>query len=92
MEYFMIDTQRKQEIIARFQQGQNDTGSLEVQVAVLTERINYLNEHLKKHPHEYASRTGLMKMVGRRRSFLAYLKKNNKAAYESLISQLNLRG
>ncbi len=88
----MIDTTKKKQIIERHQQSPTDTGSLEVQVALLTERINQLNEHLKRNPHEYASRTGLMKMVGQRRSFLAYLKKNNKPTYESLTKQLNLRG
>lgn len=73
---------------ARFE---GDTGSVEVQVAVLTAQINRLTEHMKEHKHDYHSQRGLMKMVGRRRNLLAYLKRNDLNRYRELIARLGLR-
>jgi len=69
-----------------------DTGSIEVQIANMTERINELNEHFKQFPKDYASRVGLMKLVGRRRRFLAYLAKNDPQSHKEVIKRLGLRG
>ena len=74
-----------------FGRGTNDTGSVEVQVALLTERINELTEHFKTHIHDNHSKVGLMKMVGKRRSLLAYLKDEDFGRYQELIKKLNLR-
>ncbi|MCD8200906.1 MAG: 30S ribosomal protein S15 [Clostridia bacterium] len=81
----------KQEIIAKYGQKEGDTGSPEVQIALLTERINHLNEHLKVHPHDNHSRRGLLKMVGRRRGLLDYLKKKDIERYRAIIAALKLR-
>ena len=82
---------RKQELIADYATGNNDTGSPEVQVAVLTERIANLTQHLKTHAHDFHSRRGLLMMVGRRRRLLDYLKKKNFGRYETLVKRLGLR-
>ena len=82
---------RKQEIIETYRIHETDTGSPEVQVALLTERINHLNEHLKINKKDHHSRRGLLKMVGQRRNLLAYLKKNDLEGYRSLIQKLGLR-
>ncbi len=87
----MISKEQKTELIKNFQINTNDTGSIEVQVALLTERINHLNEHFKAHKKDFASKMGLQKLVGRRRSFLDYLHKHSVAKYEEIISRLNLR-
>ena len=81
----------KQEIIAKFATKEGDTGSPEVQIALLTERINHLNEHLKVHIHDNLSRRGLLKMVGRRRGLLDYLKSKDIERYRAVIAALNLR-
>lgn len=81
----------KTEIMQKYAMKQGDTGSPEVQVAVLTQRINELNEHLKVHKKDFHSRRGLLKMVGRRRSLLKYLKEKNVDRYNSLIQSLGLR-
>lgn len=81
----------KTEIMQKYAMKQGDTGSPEVQVAVLTQRINELNEHLKVHKKDFHSRRGLLKMVGRRRSLLKYLKEKNLDRYNSLIQSLGLR-
>ncbi len=81
----------KKEIIDQFQLHDLDSGSPEVQIAILTKRINVLTDHFKKHKKDYASRRGLLKMVGRRRKLLDYLKKNRIEKYRSLIKELNLR-
>ena len=86
-----ITAERKQEVIAEYAQEKGDTGSPEVQVAVLTERINNLTEHFKGHKHDHHSRRGLLILVGRRRRLLDYLKKKNQDRYESLIKRLGLR-
>lgn len=81
----------KQEVIESTQIHEKDTGSPEVQVALLTNRINHLQEHLKIHKHDYHSRRGLLKMVGQRRNLLAYLQKKDVERYRALIAQLGLR-
>jgi len=86
-----LNSDRKQEIIKSFQIHENDTGSPEVQIAILTERINYLNEHLKVNKKDHHSRRGLLKMVGARRSLLDYLKKNDFERYRSIVTRLGLR-
>ena len=86
-----MDPEKKAEIIKEFQIHENDTGSVEVQIAILTARIKHLTEHLKKHPKDFHSRRGLMKMVGRRRKLLKYLRKVKPEAYRELIEKLELR-
>ncbi|MDH6603525.1 small subunit ribosomal protein S15 [Bacilli bacterium PM5-9] len=87
----MITQERKQELIKEFGKDEKDTGSTEVQVAILTERINNLNVHFKEHKHDYHSNRGLLKLVGKRRNLLAYLRDNDVARYRDLISRLGLR-
>lgn len=87
----MIDQAKKAEIIKEYQLKEGDTGSPEVQVAILTYRINDLNEHLKVHKKDHHSRRGLLKMVGQRRGMLAYLKKTDIERYRTLIAKLGLR-
>ncbi|MDL2211402.1 30S ribosomal protein S15 [Erysipelotrichaceae bacterium OttesenSCG-928-M19] len=87
----MITQARKQELIKEFGKDEKDTGSTEVQVAILTERINNLNVHFKTHKHDYHSNRGLLKLVGKRRNLLAYLRDNDVARYRELISRLGLR-
>lgn len=81
----------KQEIINKFKLSENDTGSVQVQLALLTERINHLNEHLKANPNDNHSRRGLLQMVGKRKGFLLYLKERDIEAYRKLIKDLNIR-
>ena len=81
----------KSEIIAAYAQHEGDTGSPEVQIAVLTKRINDLTEHLKIHKKDHHSRRGLLKMVGHRRNLLAYLQKNDIERYRAIIAKLNIR-
>ena len=81
----------KKEIIAKHATHDGDTGAPEVQIALLTERINHLNEHLKLHKQDNHSRRGLLKMVGRRRGLLDYLKEKDIARYRAIIEALNLR-
>ena len=81
----------KNEIIAKFATHEGDTGSPEVQIALLTQRINHLNEHLKLHKQDNHSRRGLLKMVGKRRGLLDYLKANDIARYRAVIEALGLR-
>lgn len=83
--------EKKQEIITKFKIHEKDTGSPEVQVAILTERINYLTEHLKKHKKDIHSRHGLLMMVNKRRRLLDYLKRINFERYQNLIDKLDLR-
>lgn len=87
----MMTTEKKAEIIKEFGRTPNDTGSPEVQVALLTERINTLTEHLKENKKDHHSRRGLLKMVGRRRNLLAYLKDRDLEGYRALIAKLGLR-
>ena len=81
----------KQEIIAKFGRKEGDTGSPEVQIALLTERINHLTDHLKTHQKDHHSRRGLLQMVGRRKGLLDYLKSVDIERYRALIAQLGLR-
>ena len=83
--------ERKQEIINAFRRDEKDTGSSEVQIALLTERIKELTEHLKVHKKDNHSRRGLLKMVGKRRSLLNYLEKNDVEKYREIVEKLNLR-
>ncbi len=87
----MITKETKSNIIEKFKTHPTDTGSPEVQIAVLTQRINELNEHLQTHKKDHHSRRGLLKMVGKRRSHLKYLKDNNLEKYRALIAELGLR-
>lgn len=86
-----VTKERKQELIVKFGQGANNTGSTEVQVALLTERINQLTEHFKTHTKDFAGRRGLLKMVGHRRNLLNYLRNRDIERYRTLISELGLR-
>lgn len=86
-----MEKERKSAIIDQYRSNEKDTGSTEVQVALLTERINSLTEHLKKHKHDHHSQRGLLMMVGQRRSLLDYLRRNDVARYQALISRLGLR-
>lgn len=86
-----ITAERKTEVIQKFATGKGDTGSPEVQIAILTDRINTLTEHFKTHKKDHHSRRGLLIMVGRRRSLLDYLKRKDIARYSEVISKLGLR-
>lgn len=86
-----ITKTRKQEIINEYKVHENDTGSPEVQIAILTEEINNLNEHLREHTQDHHSRRGLLKMVGQRRNLLNYLRNNDVIRYRDLIKKLGLR-
>ena len=81
----------KSEIVKRFAQNEKDTGSAEVQIAILTEEINILTDHLKEHKHDHHSRRGLLKKVGQRRNMLNYLAKKDVTRYRDLIKKLGLR-
>ncbi|MFA5260931.1 MAG: 30S ribosomal protein S15 [Candidatus Omnitrophota bacterium] len=83
--------ERKNEVIDNFRIHAKDTGSAEVQVALLTEKINYLSEHLKVHRKDFHSRRGLLMMIGKRRRLLSYLKSKNPQRYEETIKKLDLR-
>lgn len=87
-----LDPEIKEQIIQEFKISDKDTGSIEVQVALLTARIKHLTEHLKEHPKDYHSRRGLMTMVGRRRKMLKYLKKNKPLVYQDIVTKLGIRG
>jgi small subunit ribosomal protein S15 len=84
--------QRKQEIISDYQVHETDTGSSDVQVAMLTERINKLSAHLKVNKKDHASRRGLLKMIGQRKRLLAYIMREDQARYRALITRLGIRG
>ncbi|BAL80444.1 30S ribosomal protein S15 [Caldisericum exile] len=87
----MITKEQKEEIFKKFGRHEGDTGSPEVQIALLTLRINNLTEHLKQFKKDFASRRGLFKLVGERRKLLTYLKETDKGRYERIIKELNLR-
>lgn len=87
----MIRKEVKDQVIAEYATHEGDTGSPEVQIAVLTYRINELTEHLRTHIHDDHSRRGLLKMVGKRRGLLDYLKKNDLEGYRALIAKLGIR-
>ncbi|HIE16702.1 MAG TPA: 30S ribosomal protein S15 [Dehalococcoidia bacterium] len=86
-----MDKERKAAVISDYRIHDSDTGSAEVQVALLTERINRLATHLKAHPHDYHTQRGLLKLIGRRRRLLAYVSRSDIKRYRSLISRLGLR-
>jgi small subunit ribosomal protein S15 len=86
-----LHTERKQEIIEEFQRKEGDTGSPEVQVALLTERIEQLQEHFQEHQNDHDSRRGLLKLVGKRRKLLDYLRSQDVGRYRELIDELGLR-
>jgi small subunit ribosomal protein S15 len=86
-----MDKEKKAGIISKFAMSEGDTGSPEVQIALLSERINHLNEHLKIHQKDHHSRRGLLKMVGKRRGLLDYLKKKDIERYREVLKGLNLR-
>ena len=87
----MLTKENKEEIVKKYGVHEGDTGSPEVQIALLTARISYLTEHLKEHKKDHHSRRGLLKMVGQRRRLLSYLSKKDINRYREIISQLNLR-
>ncbi|TKB55388.1 30S ribosomal protein S15 [Ferrimonas aestuarii] len=86
-----LSTEAKAKILAEFGRGEKDSGSPEVQVALLTAQINHLQGHFKKHIHDHHSRRGLLRMVSQRRKLLDYLKRKNNASYVELIAKLGLR-
>ena len=86
-----LTQEEKREVTEQFGKDANDTGATEVQIAMLTRRINGLTEHLREHKHDHHSRRGLLMLVGRRRRFLNYLQKNDLERYRSLIRELGLR-
>ena len=87
----MITAEKKQELVKTFKQHDKDTGSPEVQVALITERMAYLNEHFKTHKKDHHSRRGLLKLVGQRRRLLDYLHKTDEGRYKALIDKLGIR-
>jgi len=87
----MLTAELKQSLIEQFRVHETDTGSPEVQIAILTERINYLTGHLKMHKKDHHSRRGLLKMVGQRRNLLNYLRDNDIERYRTILEKLNLR-
>ncbi|KUO66050.1 MAG: 30S ribosomal protein S15 [Gracilibacter sp. BRH_c7a] len=87
----MLTPEKKKDIITKFQQHEGDTGSPEVQIAILTTRINELTEHFKTHKKDHHSRRGLLKLVGQRRALLNYLKKNDVNRYRKIVSDLGMR-
>jgi len=88
----VLTKEDKKAIIDKFKIKDGDTGSPEVQIAIMTERINYLTEHLKVHKKDYHSRLGLMKLVGKRKKLLNYLKREDPSRYKKLIEKLKIRG
>jgi small subunit ribosomal protein S15 len=86
-----IDKDLKKELMEEFSRHKDDTGSPEVQVAILTERINTLTDHLRAHKHDESSRRGLLKMVGRRRSLLTYIRRKDYERYKALTDRLKIR-
>ncbi|PPS45510.1 30S ribosomal protein S15 [Chroococcidiopsis sp. TS-821] len=87
-----LTQERKQELISNYQLHETDTGSSAVQIAMLTERINRLSEHLKSNQKDHSSRRGLLKLIGQRKRLLSYLQKEDREQYQNLISRLGIRG
>lgn len=87
----MMTAERKQELIETYRVHEGDTGSPEVQISILTEKITYLTEHLKEHKKDHHSRRGLLKMVGKRRRLLKYLTAKDITRYRTIIAKLNIR-
>ena len=86
-----LSKDKKKDIVSEFARGKGDTGSVEVQVALLTERINRLTDHMKDHAHDYHTNRGLLQLVGKRKSLLDYLKRTDVQRYRELIKKLSLR-
>ena len=86
-----LTKEAKQDIVGKHGRSEQDTGSAQVQIALLTARVNELTEHLREHPKDHYSRRGLLKLVGRRRRFLNYLQRNDLEGYRALIKELGLR-
>ena len=86
-----LTKEKKAELVNKFGKDSNDTGSIEVQIAILTEEINTLTEHFKEHKHDHHSKRGLLKKVGQRRSLLNYLIKNDVTRYRAIVKELGLR-
>ena len=91
MEVILLNTERKAEVISTYRTHDSDTGSPEVQVAILSDRISYLTEHFKTHVKDHHSRRGLLKLVGQRRRLLDYLKRKDTGRYSDLIRRLGIR-
>ena len=87
----MLTKEKKQKVVAEFRTSEKDTGSAEVQIAILTTRINELTDHFKNHPKDHASRRGLLKMVGNRSALLKYIGKKDIKRYKEVINRLGLR-
>ena len=87
-----LDTAEKQKLIKNHQVHQTDTGSVEIQVAMLTERISKLSDHLQNNNHDFASRQGLLKMIGKRKRLLTYIKSKDTKSYGDLVKKLGIRG
>ena len=87
-----LTQQRKQELISEYQVHETDTGSAEVQIAMLTERINRLSQHLKGNQKDFSSRRGLFKLIGQRKSLLSYVQSEDRQKYQALIARLGIRG
>ncbi|HEY9848884.1 MAG TPA: 30S ribosomal protein S15 [Leptolyngbyaceae cyanobacterium] len=87
-----LTQERKQQLITEYQVHETDTGSADVQIAILTERINRLSDHLKNNKSDHASRRGLLKLIGQRKRLLSYINKENKERYQALIGRLGIRG
>jgi small subunit ribosomal protein S15 len=92
MVFMAFTAAAKAQIVKTHKQSKNDTGSPEVQIALLTARINYLTEHLKSHKHDYHTRYGLTNMVSQRRRLMRYLKREDMTRYQSIIKALEIRG
>lgn len=87
-----INLKNKKEIVKKYGENEKDTGSVEVQVAMMSQKINELTEHLKSNTKDFSTKRGLLMLVGRRKRFLSYLKKNNVSEYRDLIKKLGIRG
>lgn len=87
-----LTQERKQQLITEYQVHETDTGSTNVQIAILTDRINKLSEHLKTNKNDHSSRRGLLKLIGQRKRLLSYISKENKERYQALIGRLGIRG
>lgn len=87
-----LTQQRKQELISDYQVHETDTGSSDIQIAMLTARINRLSEHLKANQKDHSSRRGLLKLIGQRKSLLSYIQKEDRERYQALIARLGIRG
>ena len=92
IKFMSLDTAEKQKLIASHQIHSTDTGSVEIQVAMLSERISKLSDHLQKNDHDYASRQGLLKMIGRRKRMLSYIKSKSVKNYTNIIKKIGIRG